>query len=274
MIPYVLASAFAIMLASLSGAAFTAKRYGPWTERNLKYLIAFSIGVFAVITFGLFREAFEEVGLVMGLAAAIGGAVALELASIAIPKAHHHHGITTDHGHSRLDARRMLLGDAVHNFGDGLVLVPAFAISVEAGLIAAAGILVHELVQEISEYFVLRDAGYTNGQALAKNFIASSTILLGVALSLALSSVESVEAPLVAFAAGGFLHIVLRDLVPHTLSSMKRDRARRPYAAALIAGVALMSAVSLIAPHEHPHVEGHDEGEEPGHEEEIVAPLA
>lgn len=261
----IIISAAAIMLASLSGIIFVWKGLGAWTERNLRYLATCSIGVFAVIIYGLFAEALEHQGILAVFLFALAGTAAIASITALIPNAHHHHAGTGGHEHSPIDARRMMLGDAVHNMGDGLLLVPAFAISAHAGIAAAVAIFFHELVQEISEFFVLRQAGYSNKKALGMNFLVSSTLLVGVGLSLALSSVESLADALIPFAGGGFLYVILRDLIPHSITSIRSHGKAGIHLASLLIGATAMIAVSLLAPHSYEHEEGDAQaGELPG----------
>lgn len=252
-------AAFIIMLASLSGIIFSARRLGGWMERNLQFLVTFSIGIFAVITWELFGEALEHGEGVVVVISVIIGAIAVKILSMLIPDAHHHHDPHPTHPHSRIDARKVIIGDALHNIGDGLLLVPAFIADIQLGIATAIGILLHEIVQEISEYFILREAGYTMKQALTRNFFASGSILIGVGLALSLSSIESLEAPLIGLSAGGFLYILLRDLIPHTIESIHtRGRADR-HIQALVFGVLIMLGVNVLLPHSHEEIDAHDE---------------
>lgn len=251
---YPLLAGFAVMLVSLSGVVFLSRRTRPWLDRNLRLLVAFSAGVFLVIVYSLFEEVLHEQGFsytVVG--SALLGAVVLELLGHLVPHAHHHHG-PESHSHSPIDARRMLLGDAFHNVGDGLLIVPAFLISPIAGLATTGGIMLHELVQEISKFFVLREAGYSVRHALSLNFIVSSTIMVGIVASLFFSSVSAIEVPLLSFAGGGFLYLILRDFLPSVARHAKRERTWSKYLAALLLGALLMLAVSVLTPHTHEHV--------------------
>lgn len=262
-LPPVLASLI-IMLASLSGIIFSARTLGGWMEKNLQFLVTFSIGIFSVITWGLFDEALEHgQGTVVVVSVALG-AIAVKLLSILIPDAHHHHDPHPSHGHSRIDARKVIMGDALHNIGDGLLLVPAFLADIKLGIATAIGILLHEIVQEISEYFILREAGYSMKQALIRNFFASSSIFVGVFLALSLSSIESLETPLIALSAGGFLYVLLRDLIPHTVESIQTKGRGDRHIQALVCGVLIMLGVQIALPHAH---------EEPDHEDEIKTEL-
>jgi zinc and cadmium transporter len=264
MIIYPVLAALFIMLASLIGIVFSWKTLGGWMTRNLPFLATFSIGIFAVVTWGLFGEAIEHASWLVILISVLCGAVLVKLLSYLVPDAHHHHEPHPEHGHTQLDARRIIMGDAVHNIGDGLLLVPAFLADIHLGIAVAVGIFLHELVQEVSEFFILKEAGYTTKQALVRNFITSGTILIGVFLSTYLSSIEYLEAPLIGLSAGGFLYVILRDLVPHTIASIRTKGRGDRHVEALVFGILIMLGANAIIPHTH------EEHVEEIHEEETV----
>lgn len=248
---YSIIASFVIMTASLSGILFTSRKMDGWIGKNLPLLATFSIGIFSVITWELFSEALSHgVAYIVIISGFVGALLVKTLSSI-IPEAHHHHDPHTGHGHSRLDARRIIMGDAVHNIGDGLLLVPAFIADTQLGLATTAGILLHELVQGISEYFILRESGYTAKQALTRNFLASGTIFIGIFLSATLSSIEALEIPLMGLSAGGFLYIIMRDLVPHTISSIRTKGRGDKHVQAVVFGVLIMLGINILLPHSH-----------------------
>lgn len=240
------------MLASLSGILFTSKHISLFLERNLKVLISFSSGVFIIITYSLFSESIE-LGLssVAIICSSLLGVVFLEFVSHAIPNAHHHHDAISDHEHSRIDARRVLLGDAAHNIGDGIILVPAYLAGPWIGIGTTVAILFHEMVQEIAEYFILREAGYTVKEALVRNFFASASILIGVTAALLFVQAEHFEPYLLSFAAGGFIYIILRDLLPSIYHAAIKNKQILRFVFAGILGAAIMYGVTNLAPHEH-----------------------
>jgi zinc and cadmium transporter len=253
MITYALLAALAIMLASLAGAIFAWKTLGDWLAPRLRYLIALAAGVFVVVIYGLAGEALHD-GLSLEVVLAfVAGALFLIVLTALLPKGTHHHHGPHHHTHTPLDARRMMLGDAVHNVHDGLILVPAFLVSPVVGITTTVGVLLHELVQEISEFFVLREAGYSATKALSLNFLVSATILIGVVLSLQLSHVEELGHLLVAFSAGGFTYVLLRDLIPSIIVRARKDSRVLAYAAAFTIGLVVMLLVTLVAPHAHEH---------------------
>jgi zinc and cadmium transporter len=130
-----------------------------------------------------------------------------------LPETHHHHDPKCGHGHG-LAAKKLIIGDAIHNVADGVVLVVAFAASPALGIAATVSIMIHEALQEISEFFVLRQAGYSVRKALTLNFAVSSTILIGVGLGYFALASDQLEIILLAVSAGFFLHVVLHDLLP------------------------------------------------------------
>jgi zinc transporter ZupT len=224
--------------------------------RNIHYLATFSIGIFGVIVWTLGVEAVEHMGAWRAAGAAAFGAAVVWTAARLIPDSHHHHEVEEhSHGHSPVDARRLLVSDAFHNVTDGFLLVPAYAASPITGLIATLAIFAHELVQETAKFFVLKEAGYTDREAMVKSFLAASSILIGVAAAALLSSVEGIEALLISFSAGGFLFLILIDLLPNTIQSVRHRGKAHIHVAAAILGFAVMGAIALAAPH------GHDEPE-------------
>ncbi len=245
----VFVAAFSVMLISLAGVVFTAERLGGWVRGRMTYLATFSAGVLIILAFHLIEESLHEgasTAIVVG--AVIAGALFLEIIHRTLPETHHHHELPVGHTHTPVDGRRVLMSDAVHNVIDGFLIVPAFMIDWTIGVAATAGILLHELVQEISEFFILKEAGYSNRKALALNFAASSTILIGVGLALSLASSELLLSVLTGIAAGGFLSVVLRDLVPHALESIKRHGRPMIHVTACIAGLSLMLGVTALVP--------------------------
>lgn len=255
---YPFLAALAVMFVSLSGVIFASGRLGAWMNRYLTYLATFSGGVFIVIAYFLAEEAVHEGGWVVGVGSVVLGAAIMEGVRFFFPQKHHHHGPheAEGHGHTPIDGRQVLWSDALHNVSDGVLLVGAFASNVYVGLAATLGVVLHETVQEISEYFVLREAGYSNRGALLRNFAVSSSILLGFIFAAYLSSMEVFLALLSGIAAGGFLSVILHDLLPHAIASVRVSGGAYMHILAATLGLAAMLGVQGLVPHEH---EEHEE---------------
>lgn len=257
-----LAAAVAVMGISLSGVLFAAGPLHRWATRNLPYLATFAGGVFLIVVFHLLEESLHEGSVALAAGAILFGAALMEALHHLLPSAHHHHGAETEHAHSPIDGRRVLLSDAIHNVGDGVLIVAAFSVDLYVGIAATIGVLIHEFVQEISEFFVLKQAGYSTREALMRNFFASSTILVGVLVALYLASAEEIAVLFAGLAAGGFLAVILRDIVPNTVAHLRAHGSAIAHTTALVLGVVLMLGIQTVVPDPHEAIEGDEHAEE------------
>ena len=234
------------MLASLIGAISVWQKIGLTIEKNLHYLVSFSAGVFLLIAYELGHEAGWGAWILLGVASSL-------LLFRLLPDFHHHHDNEhNDHNHSSIDARRVIISDAIHNIGDGILLVAAFSVSSALGLATTLSIFIHEIIQEISEFFVLKQAGFTTKKALMLNFLTSSTILIGaIGGYFLLEKFEAIELPLLGITAGAFFVIVLHDLVPHSIKSIKTKKHAFQHVLWFALGAVLISIASAIIPHLH-----------------------
>ena len=108
-----------------------------------------------------------------------------------------------------------ILGDAIHNLLDGVVIGASFLIAVPTGIAATTAVIFHELPQEIGDFGVLVYGGFTRYRALLVNFLSALTALFGVLFANYLAAqVENVVGPLIALGAGGFTYIAASELIP------------------------------------------------------------
>jgi len=242
-----------IMLASLVGIFSIWHGLGKIIERNLDFLISFSAGVFLVIAYHLGVEVIEHSGdLSVAFAWILAGVIGIWLFFKFIPFFHHHHSDEDpeSHLHNKLDAKKIMFGDAVHNIGDGILLASSVAVSSSLGLFAGISIFIHELVQEMSEFFVLRQAGYSTKKALLANLAISSTILIGALGSFfLLERFEALEVPVLGIASGSFLTVVLHDLIPHSVKASRREEIYLKHIVWFALGAGLMYLVTTLAAH-------------------------
>ena len=61
----------------------------------------------------------------------------------------------------------MLVGDSIHNFCDGIIIAAAFLTDPSLGLVTALAIIAHEIPQEVGDYIVLLNAGFSPPQGAA-----------------------------------------------------------------------------------------------------------
>merc|ERR1711871_898639 len=113
----------------------------------------------------------------------------------------------------------ILIGDFMHNLVDGIVIGAAFlgcSSSVAWGITGAT--IVHEIAQEISDYFVLTDpgqGGLSPFHALSFNFISGLSVVLGGIIVLAQDEVSNKsQGALLAFGGGVYLQIAASECMP------------------------------------------------------------
>jgi len=162
---------------------------------------------------------------------------------------HHHH-----HGHDAREAGRggipILVGDAFHNFADGIVIAAAFVLDWHAGVLATAAVMAHEIPHEVGDFMILLNAGYTKRRAFFFNLISgSSAVAGGVVGYFVLDVVEDLLPYALLLAAASFIYIALSDLLPEM---MRRSRLAQslPQVGFVLAGVAIAALISA-AMHSH-----------------------
>ncbi len=108
-----------------------------------------------------------------------------------------------------------LIGDAIHNLIDGLILAASFFVSTSLGISATIAIAFHEIPQELGDFGVLVYGGYKKRKALLLNFAVALTAVCGGVIGY-FASVHAGQFAeyLLPFAAGGFIYIAATDLVP------------------------------------------------------------
>ncbi|MBI3952365.1 MAG: ZIP family metal transporter [Candidatus Doudnabacteria bacterium] len=130
---------------------------------------------------------------------------------------HHHHGESMDeqeHAHPHPVAILNLLGDAVHNLIDGLIIGGAYLISIELGIATTLAVILHEIPQEIGDFGVLIYAGFKPIRAVIFNLLTGLTAVLGTIFALVYGGSEIVLSVLIALGIGSFIYIAIADLIP------------------------------------------------------------
>lgn len=107
-----------------------------------------------------------------------------------------------------------LVGDGLHNFLDGMIIVGAFSANFDLGVATVFAIIAHEVPQKIGDFGILVYAGYSKWKALWWNFFFSLISFLGGIFALFWVQNEEVLLFLTAFTAGSFIYIAVADLIP------------------------------------------------------------
>ena len=137
---------------------------------------------------------------------------------------HHHEGDhhLHQHGHDAHEAGRggmpILIGDAFHNFADGVVIAGAFLVDTQLGVIATLAVMAHEIPHEVGDFMILLNAGFTRRRAFMFNLISGlSAVVGGVVGFFVLETMESLLPYALAVAAASFIYIALSDLLPEMM---------------------------------------------------------
>lgn len=109
----------------------------------------------------------------------------------------------------------ILIGDAFHNFVDGVVIATAFLTSIPLGITASLAVIAHEIPQEVGDFAILLDSGYGRMRALVLNGLSAATTLPGaVAAYLWLGETRAAVPYILALSAASFIYIAAADLIP------------------------------------------------------------
>ncbi len=209
---YALIAAIGISLISLIGVLFLGLNKNK-LENFLFWMVSFSAGaLMGGAFFHLLPESLEKLdSLVVFEVAMIGFIIFFVLERLL--RWHHCHKIDCD-THKVLGYQN-LIGDSIHNFIDGLVLISAFAVSIPLGIAVTFSIMLHEIPQEIGDFGVLVYSGFSKKKAIMFNLLSAGVAIVGVLVGyLMIKQGDIAIEKILPFAAGGFIYIAASDLIP------------------------------------------------------------
>ncbi len=159
---------------------------------------------------------------------------------------HHDHHSEHSHHHShdhKSAGTLIIIGDSIHNFVDGVLIAAAFLTDVELGIVTSLAVAAHEIPQEVGDFAILLQSGYSQSKALLYNIMASFTTVLGGIL--AYYSLEDLNDSLpyfLALASSSFIYIAVADLIPslHKKTDLKTSLQQ---ISLILAGVLLISVL-------------------------------
>ncbi len=202
-------------------------------------------------------EAFESKAdtraLFATLLAGLLGFFLLEKLSI-LRHSHHHEGDghSHEHGHDAHEAGKagwmILVGDGLHNFTDGILIAAAFLANPQLGLVTGLAIIAHEIPQEIGDFIVLLNAGFSRARAYFYNLLCSLMAVLGGVLGYFTLEKATTWIPFVlVFASSGFIYIAVSDLMPQM---QRRATMRETVPQVLLIGLGVLIVLFLTG-HRH-----------------------
>lgn len=134
----------------------------------------------------------------------------------------HHHEHDDHHHHHGFDAEQagrggwsVLVGDSIHNFCDGVLIAAAFLSDPHLGMVTALAIIAHEIPQEVGDYIVLINAGFSRARALVYNLLSGLAAVVGGVLGYFLIGPWRDLLPyMMVIAASSFVYVAVADLIP------------------------------------------------------------
>lgn len=211
-----LAIFFALLgsVGAMSGAALLLAFPDTMRQRLLPCLLSYATGTLLGAAFlGMLPKALEKAQPLAITGTVLAGIVAFFVLEKLIVWRHCHDQSCEAHGHT--PGSLILLGDAFHNFVDGVVIAAAFLTSPALGIATALAVIAHEIPQELGDFAILLNSGLSKAKALAYNLISSLTTLPGVLLGWYwLAEVRQAIPYVLAISAASFIYIAVADLVP------------------------------------------------------------
>lgn len=243
-----------------------------------RFVVPVAVGILlSLVLYELIPETLAAAPEFGGLAVAFGFIIFYVLANFLHQR---FHTLAAEDCDRKTAASLLLIGDAIHNLADGVILGTAFLIDPAVGIATTIGLALHEIPQEIIEFGVLVRAGYSRTEAILRNLLSASTIIFGTILTvLVADSAEEYLWIVTGVAAGNLLFLAASELLPRIHGNLKNYGSIWNATLAILIGFLLMTAIISWAheqiPHDHSHehelehtTDDHDhEDEDHDHEE-------
>ena len=243
---YSLGSVILVSLISLVGV-FTLSLKTEQLKKILLFLVSFAVGgLFGDAFIHLLPESFEKLGINMVTSVCILSGIFLFFILEKFLRWQHCH-IPTSHEHTHPVVTLNLIGDAVHNFLDGMIIAASYSVSIPIGIATTLAVILHEIPQEIGDFGILVHGGLTVRKALIFNLLSALTAIAGAILALAIGPmIKGFSLYLLPITAGGFLYIAGSDLIPELHSHDVKASHSFGQLACIILGVGLMALLVLL----------------------------
>lgn len=244
-----IASVLSSFLGLIGGFSLLAGR--TTVQRWSKYLVSFAAGtLLGAAFFDLLHEAVEEFpeSVTFTFTWVMVGFLLFFLIERLLLWHHHNHGEESHYDQPVL-APLVIVGDALHNFIDGLVIGAAFLVNPALGVTTSIAVLAHELPQEIGDFSILIHSGMVRKNIIGWNLFGALVSPIGTLLVFAAASVvDGLELPLLGLSAGMFIYIAASDLVPE-IHREKKPGIMAAQLLLLILGIMTIVLVGQVFPH-------------------------
>jgi zinc and cadmium transporter len=207
--------------------------------RLVSWLVSYAVGtLLGASLLHLLPEALATLTPTPALGALLGGILTFfALEKLVIWRHCHEEGECETHSST---AQLVIVGDAFHTFVDGAIIGAAVLTSVPLGVSTAIAAAAHEIPQEVGDFAVLLNAGYSRRRALLLNLLSGTAGIVGaVIVFFVMEPLPRLLPYFIAFSAGGFLYVAMSDLIPD-LHRNARDPNPVRQTLLIAAGIATM----------------------------------
>jgi len=226
-------------------------------SKVVERMVSLSVGVMLSTSFlHALPEAFESQADTHQLFALLLGSLFgfFVLEKFAILRHSHHHegdGHHHPHGHDAQEAGKsgwmILVGDGLHNFTDGILIAAAFLTDPQLGIVTGLAIIAHEIPQEIGDFIVLLNAGFSRRRAYFYNLLSSLMAVIGGVLGyFTLESANNLIPYVLVVASSGFIYIAVSDLMPQM---QRRATVRETVTQLILISLGVLIVVFLTGQH-------------------------
>lgn len=216
--------------------------------RNILFVfVSFAVGtLLGDMFFHLLPEVYNDTSRPLVVSLYILGGIFLFFCLEHFLRWHHYHSTPAEGHAAHPSAYINIAADALHNFVDGLIIGTSFLISLPLGFATTLTVLFHEIPQELGDFAILVNAGFSRTKALLFNLFSATFAILGGCLAIFIGSLfESFAPVLVGITAGGFIYLALADLMPQLHRNIQPARSALQFFTALC-GIAIMLALTFF----------------------------
>jgi len=256
----ILVAAVAGGVLSTIAAAGTLALHAGWISR----LVSFAVGaLLGAVFLELLPHALEEGSAERVMVTVLVGLLAFFLLEKLVLWRHAHghaeHRADEDESehdhalHAHVEHGRpglmILIGNAVHNLCDGIVIAAAFLANPGLGIATTLAIVAHAIPQQVGDFAVLIHSGFTRARAFAFNVTAGlATVVGALAGYYALADMQQMLPTVLAIASASLLYVAVADLIPSLHRRAEPvETAKQMLAIGL--GVAIIYGVHIVLPH-------------------------
>lgn len=248
---YAVGSTVIISLVSLAGV-FTLSMRAETIKKYLLYTVSFATGALLGGAFlHLLPHLIEAEGRlsINGSLLILFGFISMFVFEKLTGWYHSHDLDHATHSHKKDHSPIAVLntvGDAVHNFIDGLIIGTVYLVSIPAGIAITISTFLHEIPMELADFGLLLHSGLKRKTALFVNLVTGLTSVLGAIVAIVFASkVPALITILLAIGIGNFIYIASAVLIPELLKEEDWNKSLL-HLLLIVLGIALMMLLLLV----------------------------